>query len=130
MANHFEDVDPHYGGERNNMESERLARIEEKLDGALFWMKESQESQGEKNKLFFEVRDRVNALEASARGAWKVLAILGTLSAGLGATFAFLVEHPPTFLSLSPVSSSTGSLELSHSDQGKLGPSFSRPHSH
>lgn len=78
-------------------DTERLARLEEKLDSLKSLLERVLDDQEEKNGMFFEVRDRVNSIEATSRGAWKTLAILGTVSAMLGATFAWVVEHPPSF---------------------------------
>jgi hypothetical protein len=111
------------------MESERLARIEEKLDGALEWMKEFRDAQGEKNAEFFAVRDRVQVLEIAGKTAWKIMATLGTVSAALGAGCAWVVEHPPSFLWQSPPSS-IGSLEKSTTlEREKSAPSSSQHHS-
>lgn len=78
------------------MELERLARVEEKIDHIVDLLNRWHSDQAKKNIIFFRTRDDVNILKATARGAWKTLAILGTVSAALGATFAWLVEHRPS----------------------------------
>ncbi len=84
------------------MESERLARIEEKMDGMKDLFERYIFLQDQHNKTFFDAEKRVTILETTGRTAWKVLAILGTVSAALGATFAWVVEHPPAFLQSPP----------------------------
>lgn len=97
------------------MESERLARMEEKLDGLTNLVKAALVGQEDKNRIFFSVRDKVNILEATARATWKTLAALGTISAALGAGFAWVVEHPPRFLS-SPAFSTGSQGNMSDQD--------------
>jgi hypothetical protein len=93
------------------VEYERLARIEEKIDNLLDRIEDSSRNQAEKNSMFFGVANRVTILEATSRGVWKTLAALGTLCTILGASFAWLVDHPPSFSSYSPPYS-TGRQEM------------------
>jgi len=52
-----------------------LARVEEKLDRVL----ERLDEQSSHNGRFYETRDKVNRMEANARGAWWILGVLGIM---------------------------------------------------
>lgn len=79
------------------MERERLTRVEEKLDALRDLLERHLEAQEEESKILFATEKRITILEATVGGIWKTVAVLGTVSAVLGAVFAWLVEHPPFF---------------------------------
>lgn len=52
-----------------------IARLEEKLDRVL----EKLEDQKTFNKDFYDTRDKVNKMEANAKGAWWMLGVMGVM---------------------------------------------------
>lgn len=68
------------------MES-RLARLEEKIDHLITSMDRFVDTQGKHNVLFYQTRDEVIVIKASAKAAWFTLTVFGavvvTLSGGL-----------------------------------------------
>lgn len=52
-----------------------IARLEEKLDRVI----EKLEDQEDHNTRFYDTRDRVNKMEANAKGAWWMLGVMGVM---------------------------------------------------
>lgn len=66
-----------------------IARLEEKVDRIL----EKIESQEAHNEKFYETRDEVNRMKASAKGAWWMLGILGTMVSAVVASVVGFFIH-------------------------------------
>lgn len=74
-------------------ESERLARIEMRQEHLIELFEGFVEEQGRKNAIFFKSARSLEILKATMGATWKTMAILGTVSATLGAAFAWALER-------------------------------------
>lgn len=74
-------------------ENERLARIETKIEHLVELLESHVSRQEEKNKVFFRSARSLEILKATMGATWKTMAILGTVSATLGAAFAWALER-------------------------------------
>lgn len=74
-------------------ESERLARIESKLEHLVELFESHVGKQEKKNEIFFRSARSLEILKATMGATWKTMAILGTVSATLGAAFAWALER-------------------------------------
>jgi type IV secretory pathway component VirB8 len=72
-------------------DSVAIARLEEKMDRVLDHL----DSQAKMNEHFYEVRDKVLALEARSSGAWFIMSLFGAITVAT-AGFVSWVMH--TFL--------------------------------
>ncbi len=74
-------------------ESERLARIESRIEHLVELFERHVGKQEEKNKIFFATASSLALLKATMGATWKTMALLGTVSATLGAGFVWVVER-------------------------------------
>ena len=72
---------------------ERLARIEAKLEHLSEVMEDFVDGQGDKNALFFQMRDEFLQTKASAKGVWFTIGIFGTLTVAVSSVVAWLVSN-------------------------------------
>lgn len=63
------------------------ARMEEKMDHLLDQFSRHRDNQEKQNDVFHETRDRINRMEAHAKGAWFVV---GIFSAGISWLVSYL----------------------------------------
>ena len=75
------------------MENERLARIETKIEHLVELLEGHVSKQEKKNEIFFRSARSLEILKATMGATWKTMAILGTVSATLGAAFAWALER-------------------------------------
>lgn len=73
-------------------ENERLARIEMKIEHLVQLFEGHVAKQEAKNTFFFAFARSLEILKATMGATWKTMAILGTVSATLGAAFAWALE--------------------------------------
>jgi hypothetical protein len=74
-------------------ENERLARIEMKIEHLVELLEGHVREQDRKNQIFFKSARSLDLLKATMGATWKTMAILGTVSATLGAAFAWALER-------------------------------------
>lgn len=74
-------------------ENERLARIEMKLGHLVELFENHVGRQERKNEIFYKSARSLEILKATMGATWKTMAILGTVSATLGAAFAWALER-------------------------------------
>ena len=68
-------------------ESVRLARMEAKLDAVLDRLEARDRAQDKHNELFYMTRDKVNEMDARAKGGWFVITIIAGLVSAIVSFF-------------------------------------------
>ncbi len=72
-------------------QSERLARIEQKIEHIIDVLEDTFKNQQKHNDIFSGVRDKVIVMESSAKGAWWVVGVLGSLTVVVSGFVAWVV---------------------------------------
>lgn len=73
--------------------AERFARIEQRLEHLIELIERSFVEQEKKNEEFKGIRDRFIIMEASAKGAWWMVGIFGSLTVGVSGLVAWVVTQ-------------------------------------
>lgn len=74
-------------------EMERLVRLEEKVDHLTNLVETFFSAQTEKNRTFWDAREKLIVMQANARGAWWTVGLFGGLTVAVASLVSWIVAH-------------------------------------